>query len=293
MINSHTIPIDPSLPSSSPDAYVEAMVKRAGTSFFWGMRRLEPARRRGVFAVYAFCREVDDIADGDLPLDQKILLLAAWREEVDRIFDGTAVHPISQTVIESLKNFELQRQDFIDVINGMEMDAHPRVRIKDLVELEVYCDRVACAVGRLCVPVFGLKHDEGIELSRALGLALQLTNILRDVTEDAERDRVYLPADMLANAGAEGQGIEEVLTAPRLNEVCATLAARAGCYFDQARIIANAADPDAARPAIMMMEVYHRVYLRLLRRGWGDLNQDVGLSKFSKILIAIRYGLFS
>lgn len=293
MINSHTIPIDPSLPLSSPDAYVEAMVKRAGTSFFWGMRRLEPARRRGVFAVYAFCRDVDDIADGDLPLDQKIMLLAAWREEVDRIFYGTAVHPISQTIIESLKSFQLQRQDFIDVIDGMEMDAHPRVRIKDLAELELYCDRVACAVGRLCVPVFGLKQDEGIELSRALGLALQLTNILRDITEDAERDRVYLPADMLAAAGAEGQGIEDVITAPRLSEVCAKLATRAGNYFDHARMIADAADPDAARPAVMMMEVYHRVYLRLLKRGWNDLDQDVGLSKFSKILIAIRYGLFS
>lgn len=287
------IPIDPTLPSSSPDAYVEAMVKRAGTSFFWGMRRLEPARRRGVFAVYAFCRDVDDVADGDLPLDQKIELLAAWRDEVDRIFDGTATHPISGTIIETLKKFDLQRQDFIDVIDGMEMDAHPRVRIKDINELELYCDRVACAVGRLCVPIFGLKHEEGIELSRALGLALQLANILRDVTEDAGRDRVYLPADMLADAGAVGQGIEDVLTAPRLNDVCASLAKRAGNYFDQARVIAGAADPNAARPAIMMMEVYHRVYLRLLRRGWNNLDQDVGLSKFSKIIIAIRYGLFS
>lgn len=287
------IPIDPTLPSSSPDAYVEAMVKRAGTSFFWGMRRLEPARRRGVFAVYAFCREVDDIADGDLPLDQKIALLAAWREEVDRIFDGSATHPISGTIIEALKNFALDRQDFIDVIDGMEMDAHPCVRIKDLAELELYCDRVACAVGRLCVPIFGLRHDEGIELSRALGLALQLTNILRDVTEDAGRDRVYLPADMLMEAGAKGEAIEDVLTAPHLDDVCAALALRTGRYFDQARMITKAADPAAARPAVMMMEVYHRVYQRLLKRGWDDLNQDVGLSKMRKILIAIRYGLFS
>lgn len=293
MRESVDIPIDPSLPSSSPDAYVEAMVKRAGTSFFWGMRRLESARRRGVFAVYAFCRDVDDIADGDLLLDQKIVLLAAWRDEVDRIFDGSAVHPISKTIIEALKNFKLKRQDFIDVIDGMEMDAHPRVRIKDLDELELYCDRVACAVGRLCVPIFGLKHDEGIELSRSLGLALQLTNILRDVIEDAERDRVYLPADMLMKPSAEGEAIEDVLTAPNLGDVCTILAERAGGYFDQARVITNAADPTAARPAIMMMAVYHRVYLRLLKRGWDDLDQDVGLSKMSKMLIAIRYGVFS
>jgi len=293
MTQSSIIPIDSTLPSSSPDAYVEAMVKRAGTSFFWGMRRLEPARRRGVFAVYAFCRDVDDVADGDLPLDQKIELLAAWRSEVEKIFDGTATHPISQTIIETLKHFDLQCQDFLDVIDGMEMDAHPRVRIKDINELELYCDRVACAVGRLCVPIFGLKHDEGIELSRSLGLALQLTNILRDVSEDAGRDRVYLPADMLDVAGAAGPGIEDVLTAPRLGDVCANLAERAGHYFQQAREITEDADPIAARPAVMMMEVYHRVYLRLLKRGWSDLDQGVGLSKFSKVMIAIRYGLFS
>lgn len=293
MSQSIQIPIDHSLPTSPADAYVESMVKRAGTSFFWGMRRLEPARRRGVFSVYAFCRDVDDIADGDLPLDQKIALLSAWRNEVDQIFDGTATHPISLTVIETLKTFDLKRQDFIDVIDGMEMDAHPSVRIKDLAELELYCDRVACAVGRLCVPIFGLKHDEGVELSRALGLALQLTNILRDVTEDAGRDRVYLPADMLVEAGAAKQDIETILAAPNLGDVCATLAARAGNYFEQARAITNAADQGAARPAIMMMEVYHRVYLRLLKRGWDDLSQDVGLSKLNKIFIAIRYGLFN
>lgn len=287
------IPIDPTLPLSSPDAYVEAMVKRAGTSFFWGMRRLEPARRRGIFAVYAFCRDVDDIADGDLPLDHKIDLLFAWRNEVGRIFDGSANHPISVTIIDALKKFDLKHQDFIDVIDGMEMDAHPRVRINDIDELELYCDRVACAVGRLCVPIFGLKPQEGIELSRALGLALQLTNILRDITEDAGRDRVYLPADMLQAAGANGDAIEDVLTAPKLPEVCEALAARAGDYFAQAQSIISKADPGAARPALMMMEVYHRVYLRLLKRGWNDLNQDVGLSKFSKILIAVRYGLFN
>ena len=287
------IPVDPTLPLSSPDAYVEAMVKRAGTSFFWGMRRLESSRRRGIFAVYAFCRDVDDIADGNLPLDQKIDLLLAWRDEIDRIFDGSASHPISLAIVETLKNFELNHQDFIDVIDGMEMDAQPRVRIKDIDELELYCDRVACAVGRLCVPIFGLKHQEGIALSRALGLALQLTNILRDILEDSARDRVYLPAEMLATAGANSDEIEDVLTAPRLPDVCATLATRAGGYFEEARNIIANANPDAARPALMMMEVYHRVYLRLLKRGWTDLNQDIGLSKFSKILIALRYGLFN
>lgn len=286
------IPVDPSLPQSSPEAYVEAMVKRAGTSFFWGMRRLSLKRRRGVFAVYAFCREVDDIADGTLPLGDKIRLLEAWRHEVNEVFEGDVSHPISLSIVQAREEFDLDRQDFIDVIDGMEMDAHPVVRIKDQAELDLYCDRVACAVGRLCVPVFGLARDEGIELSKSLGMALQLTNILRDISEDAARDRVYLPADMLKAAGAQGEGIEDILTAPRLSKVCEELATRAGQYFDDARQIADKANPDAVRPAVMMMEVYYRVYLRLRNRGWNDLNKDVGLSKFGKILIALRYGLF-
>lgn len=291
MTNVTSIPIDTTLPRSSPEAYVEAMVKRAGTSFFWGMRRLGVTRRKGVFAVYAFCREVDDIADGDLPLEQKIQLLEAWRDEVGRIFEGEVTHPISRCIVSAREYFDLDRQDFIDVIDGMEMDAHPAVRIQDKDELYLYCDRVACAVGRLCVPVFGLGRQEGIELSKSLGMALQLTNILRDICEDAARNRVYLPADMLRAAGAEGESVSEIISAPELPSVCEELAARAGAFFDQARTIAANADPDAVRPAVMMMEVYHRVYLRLLARGWKNLDEDVGLSKFGKILIALRYGL--
>ena len=134
--------------------------------------------------------------------------------------------------------------------------------------------------------------DEGVRLSRELGLALQLTNILRDIIEDAGRDRVYLPADMLADAGAGGDGVEDIVTAPALSDLCEALAARAAGHFKAADgIIADAA-PATVRPAVMMMQVYRRTLEKLRNRGWADLEQDVGPSKLEKLLIAVRYGVF-
>jgi len=286
------LPIDGDLPSEVPDAYVEAMVKRAGTSFFWAMRRLEAPRRRGVFAVYAFCRDVDDIADGHLPLDTKRAMLDAWRHEIEILYGGACHHPISRALIDPARTFGLKKADFLAVIDGMEMDALPRVRIADLDELTLYCDRVACAVGRLCVRIFGLGEAEGIRLSADLGQALQLTNILRDIVEDAARDRIYLPADMLAAAGADGDGIEDILTAPGLVEICETLAAKAEQHFAVASVTIAECDQKAVRPAVMMMQVYRRILVKLQNRGWQNLERDVGPSKLEKIMIAIRYGVF-
>lgn len=287
-----SLPIEPDLPVDPPEAYAEAVVRRAGTSFFWAMRRLSAERRRGVFAVYAFCREVDDIADGELPLDRKSAMLELWRSEIDSLFAGAPSHPIGRALQDAIHTYALRRDDFIAVIDGMEMDACPRVRIKDRAELRLYCDRVACAVGRLCNPVFGIAPAHGQRLAAALGEAMQLTNILRDIVEDAGRDRVYLPADALARAGAGGDGIEDLLTAPGLPELCAGLAAEAEALFAEAQAIIDAEDTSATRPAVMMMQVYKSILINLQRRGWRELATPVGPGKWGKLMIAVRYGLF-
>lgn len=287
-----TLPLDPDLPSEPPQAYVDGLVKRAGTSFFWAMRRLDAPRRAAVFAVYAFCRDVDDIADGDLPVDRKRALLDAWRNEIELLYGGACHHPITRALLEPVRAFGLQKTDFLAVIDGMEMDASPRVRMADMDELALYCDRVACAVGRLCVRIFGLGADEGIRLSAELGMALQLTNILRDIVEDAGRDRVYLPADELTRAGAGGDDAADILTAPGLPALCASLAGRADEHFRRAEDIISTADPQAVRPAVMMMQVYRRILDKLQMRGWETLEIDVGPSKFEKLAIAVRYGVF-
>lgn len=288
-----TLPLVADLPADPPDAYVEALVRRAGTSFFWGMRRLAPARRKGVYAVYAFCREVDDVADGDLPVAGKSVLLDLWRAEVERLYDGAPAHPITRALQSAVPTYGLHKADFIAVIDGMEMDAAPRVRIRDRAELALYCDRVACAVGRLCNPVFGIPADPGNELAASLGEAMQLTNILRDIVEDAGRDRVYLPADMLEDAGAGGDGIEDILTAPELGAVCETLASEADAQFARAAAIIGGLPAQAARPPHMMMQVYRRILDNLMRRGWEDLDAEVGPGKLAKLMIAARYGLFA
>lgn len=287
-----TLPIEADLPMDPPDAYVEALVRRAGTSFFWGMRRLEPIRRRGVYAVYGFCRVVDDIADGDLAPARKAALLDRCRDEIDRLFEGAPSHPICRALLAPIRDYGLDKRDFVAVIDGMAMDADTRVRIADRAELALYCDRVACAVGRLCNPIFGIPRDPGDRLAKTLGDAMQLTNILRDIVEDAGRDRVYLPADALAAAGADGDGIEDILTAPGLPVVCASLAAEAKRAFGEAASIIAALPTEAARPPMMMMQVYRRILDNLLRRGWDDLEIGVGPGKFAKLMIAARYGLF-
>lgn len=277
---------------ADPVEYARAVVQRSGTSFYWGMRVLEPVRRDAMFAVYAFCREVDDIADeaGD-PADKRVRL-GQWRGEVERLFGGEPRYPVARALVQPVDRFGLAKADFRAVIDGMEMDAADRVRIRDMDELNLYVDRVACAVGRLSNRVFGIEPEIGDKLAFALGQALQLTNILRDVVEDAERDRLYLPQDVLAAHGIrETDDLAAVVTHPQLHLVCDLLADIAGRRFREGMALIGQCDRKAVRPARMMMEVYRRTYRALLRRGWRDLHRPVKLSKLEKLWVAFRYGM--
>ncbi|HWG81056.1 MAG TPA: squalene/phytoene synthase family protein, partial [Stellaceae bacterium] len=176
-----------------PRAAIRARVAAAGTSFYWAMRLLPEERREAMFAIYAFCREVDDIADNDAAPAVKRAGLADWRSEVDAIFAGSASTPLSRVLADVARSYALRREDFLAVIDGMEMDAAADIRAPSLAELDLYCDRVASAVGRLSVRIFGCDLPAADRVAWALGRALQLTNILRDLAEDAERGRLYLP----------------------------------------------------------------------------------------------------
>jgi len=275
-----------------PAAHAETVVRRAGTSFYWAMRRLAPPRRRAMFAIYAFCREVDDIADDDGDEAGKRLRLGQWRGEIERLYGGHPRGLTARALVPAVEAFDLRKDDFQAVIAGMEMDAGNRVRIADMDELTLYCDRVACAVGRLSTPVFGLPADVGAKLAFAEGLALQLTNILRDVVEDAGRDRLYLPADVLAAHDITvTEDIEQVLSHPRLADVCDVLAGIAEIHFKTAIELAAGCDRDRVRPAMMMLQVYHRILKRLCRRGFADLHTPVALGKGAKLWVAFRYGV--
>ncbi|MBC8337593.1 MAG: presqualene diphosphate synthase HpnD [Rhodospirillales bacterium] len=272
-------------------AYVEEVVRRAGSSFYWGMRRLPGNKRRAMYAVYAFCREVDDLADGDATVEEKIAGLGLWRGDIERLYGGHPRNPVTQALSGPVEEFGLGKEDFRAVIDGMEMDASDSLRIADMDELTLYCDRVACAVGRLSVRVFGLDEDTGRALAFAQGQALQLTNILRDIEEDARRDRLYIPRDLLASYGITEDGLPAILSHPAFPKVCEILAGVAANHFARADELASGCDAEQIRPAVMMMEIYRAIFLRLKRRGWQDLSTPVGLGKLHKLWLAFRYGV--
>lgn len=287
----------PPAPVQAPDVptaqrYVDTVVRASGTSFYWAMRFLPEEKRRAMFAVYAFCREVDDIADEPAPLSEKTQGLRNWREEIDRLYDSRPEHPIAVALRAPVETFGMHRRDFLAVVDGMEMDAGETLEIADMAELEVYCDRVACAVGRLSCRVFGVEEARGDRVANALGQALQLTNILRDIAEDADRGRLYLPRELLNRHGITDLAPTAVVASPKLADAAQEIAGLAGRRFVEARTELAHCDAKAMRPAIMMMEVYQRIYERLMARGWDKVLEPVGLNKLEKLWLAVRYGIF-
>lgn len=271
-------------------AAVEAMVRAAGTSFYRGMRVLPPDRRNAMYAIYAFCRIVDDIADEPGELSDKRTRLAAWRDRIAGLYRGHADDPVTRVLLAAVRAFDLRQEDFLAVIDGMQMDAETVIVAPDLATLDLYCDRVAAAVGRLSVRAFGDASENADRVAYALGRALQLTNILRDLHEDAERGRLYLPREHL-DAACIPHDPQAALASPRLGQVCARLAAQAHAYFAEARGAMEDCDRRAMRPARLMGANYAAILQKLEERGWQRLDQRVELSTWQKVGLALRYAL--
>lgn len=271
--------------------YVADVVRASGTSFYWAMRLLPRHKREGMYAVYAFCREVDDIADGPGAPAEKLERLADWRVEIERLYSGRPTNSVSLALVEPAEQFGMQKETFLAVIEGMEIDSAERVRMATIGALEDYCDRVACAVGRLSNRVFGVDDALGEPVAVALGQALQLTNILRDLTEDSVLDRLYVPNDMLTAYGIPWADAKRTLSHPRIGEVCEELAAIAARRYKEARRALSFCDQRQMRPAILMLQNYERVLKKLVQRGWKRLDQPVSLGKGQKLWILLRYGL--
>jgi squalene synthase HpnD len=276
---------------SDPREAIRARVAAAGTSFYWAMRLLPEARRDGMFAIYAYCREVDDIADSNDPPAAKSAALAAWRREVDAIFEGNPELPLGRVLAEVARAYRLRREDFLAIIDGMEMDAAREIRAPSLAELDLYCDRVASAVGRLSVRIFGADLPAADRVAAALGRALQLTNILRDLAEDGARGRLYLPREYLEAAGIGESDPAAVLRHPALGLACERLAELADRHFAEARRAMQECPRRAMRPAAAMGAVYHAILTRLRQRGWRALEQEVRLPAPQKLWLALRHGL--
>jgi presqualene diphosphate synthase len=278
----------------SDAALLEAVrhrVEAAGTSFYWAMRLLPQHRRNGMYAVYAFCREVDDIADSERPVEHKLAALAAWREEIEALYAGHPHHLISFALSEPVLRYRLRRRDFLALIDGMEMDASEEIFAPDLAWLDLYCARVASAVGHLSVHVFGDGSDAAHAVAESLGRAMQLTNILRDLDEDADRGRLYLPREILERHGIRRADPVAVLRHPALPAVCREVAAIAEDHFEESMRAMTRCSRRAMRPAAVMAAVYRATLAALLRSGWRDPTTRVSLPKPLKLWLALRHGL--
>jgi phytoene synthase len=269
--------------AATPDA--------SGSSFYWAMRLLPRARREAMFAVYAYCRAIDDIADSFESHEARLATLGGWRAELDALYAGRPTYPALQRLLEPVAEFRLRRADLMAVLEGMEMDAREDIRAPSLAELDLYCDRVASAVGRLSVRIFGLEDAEGVPLAHDLGRAFQLTNILRDLGEDAERGRLYLPRELLRRHGVEAREPQEVLDDPGCRAACRDLAARAEAHFAAARRHLQACPRSLVRPALVMEGVYRRLLGRLRRADWRDPGHRVSVPRPVKLWVAVRHGL--
>ena len=260
----------------------------SGSSFYSAMRILPASQREAMFQIYSFCRKVDDIADSDGPRPERLAALQQWRDDIDALYRGDPPDHLKDYVA-TVKKFDLQREDFIAVIDGMEMDVPQDIRAPDMATLDLYCDRVASAVGRLSVNVFGMPREDGVLLAHHLGRALQLTNILRDIDEDAGLGRLYLPREALFHAGITSNDPVKVAADRALPKVCQPVAERAKKHFAEADIIMKRSRRRAVRAPRIMGKYYGTILELLLKRGFAAPREPVRVSKITKLGIVFRY----
>lgn len=257
-----------------------------GSSFYWAMRLLPAGQRAAMFALYGYCRHLDDIADGDDPVDVRRAKLAVMRGAVAALFEtGMALDPTLAALQPAIDRFTLPRAELEALIDGMEMDVNGPLTAPDMAELRLYCRRVAGSVGMLAVRIFG--RTDADDLAVVLGEALQLTNILRDVAEDAELGRLYLPAEALHAAGLHFLTPRAVLVHPALPAACAMVAEMAEENFRDAETELRRLGPHGLLPARVMLATYRRQLARLVRHGWRHPERPPRLGRFTRLWIAL------
>ncbi len=263
----------------------------SGSSFYAGMRILPRPQREAMYAVYSFCRAVDDIADEGGTRPERQEGLERWRAEIEALYAG-APTPATAALAEPVRAFGLEQQEFLAIIDGMAMDAGEDIRAPDEVTLDLYCDRVASAVGRLSVRIFGISSAKGADLAHHLGRALQKTNILRDLDEDAEMGRLYLPREALRAAGISATEPSLVLAHPALGRACAPLVTQARAHFEAAEAIMAGEPRKTTRAPRLMAAVYRQVLDEIALQGFAAPRSRVRIPKHKLLFAVLRHGLF-
>ena len=269
----------------SPDQYCQDRVAKSGSSFYYSFLFLPPPRRRAIMALYAFCREVDDVVDEIADPGVARQKLAWWRGEIADTFAGHPGHPVGRALQPVIATFNLPREHFDAIIDGMQMDLDWN-RYPDFATLETYCHRVAGVVGLLSAEIFGYRDGATREYARNLGLALQLINILRDVGEDARRNRIYLPLDELASHDVS---VDDIIRYRETNAVARLLrsqAQRARGYYTAAFAALPAGDRKAQRAGLIMGAIYRQLLDEVEAEGTAVMNRRVALTPLRKLWIA-------
>jgi 15-cis-phytoene synthase len=271
----------------TPDEYCQQKAAASGSSFYYSFLFLPPERRRAITALYAFCREVDDVVDEGTDPQVAAAKLAWWRAEVANLFAGSAQHPVTRALDPHREKFGLSAARLNEIIDGMEMDLR-QSRYLDWTGLEAYCYRVAAVVGLLAAGIFGYRDPRTLDYAKDLGIAFQLTNIIRDVGEDARKNRVYLPIEDLKRFGVPAADVLQARESSAFRSLMAFEAERARSYYERALAALPAADRRAQRPGLIMAAIYRRLLDEIQRDGFRVLSRRTSLTPLRKLWIAWR-----
>ena len=273
--------------SMTPEEYCQNKAASSGSSFYYSFLFLPPNRRRAIMAFYAFCREVDDVVDECSDPQLAATKLAWWREELDRLYAGQPQHPVTQALKTVLMEFNLPQEQLLEIIDGMEMDLQ-QTRYPDFKALSLYCYRVASVVGLLAAEIFGYTDRQTQKYAHDLGMAFQLTNISRDVGEDARRGRVYLPIDELKRFDVPLSDILDSRYTENFRQLMEFQIERAEQYYVQAMAQLPSVDRKSQRPGLVMAAIYRTVLEEIKRDNCRVLTHRTSLTPLRKLWIAWR-----
>jgi phytoene synthase len=269
----------------TPDEYCQDKAAKSGSSFYYAFLFLPPERRRAITALYAFGREVDDVVDECTDASIARIKLAWWRTQIDKMFGGAPEHPVTRALEPHLQAYGITRERLLAVVDGMEMDLD-QTRYLDWPGLRKYCWHVAGVVGEMSASIFGYTDASTLVYAEKLGLAFQLTNIIRDVGDDARRGRIYLPVNELQQFGVKAADILNSTYSPHFNELMAFQAERARQLYREAMTALPEADRRAQRPGLMMAAIYYALLDEIERDNWQVLHQRISLTPLRKLLLA-------
>jgi phytoene synthase len=269
----------------SPDEYCQQKTAQSGSSFYYSFLFLPPDRRRAITALYAFCREVDDTVDETSDQSVARIKLAWWRNEVTQMYTGTPTHPVMLALQPHIAPYDLKQEHLQAIIDGMEMDLD-QSRYLDYPNLKKYCWHVAGVVGILSASIFGVTNPQTLKYAETLGLAFQLTNIIRDVGEDARKGRIYLPINELQQFNVTAADLLNARHSEKFEALMKFQADRAQKLYDEAFALLPQEDRRAQRPGLMMAAIYRTLLDEIERDGFHVLTQKISLTPLRKLWLA-------